>query len=160
MYACDFSLKLVVEYQPRWLNKPILISYSENRHVIKLLVESGRDALLQLCHAEFEDLVTNSEFTVLIQQKKAEEWERIFVDYTESCIEDRSIFELVSSSAVGLQHTYIHSHIHRHMHWKMHEHTHTHLICVLNINVPLFYIRLTLKVSLSLLWRNRVGHSR
>ena len=81
--------------------KSVLISYGVNRRVLPVPVDVERVYLLELCRTEFRDLIPQPHACVLTLQKKEEAWGGIFVDYTESAIEDKDIFQLVAVPMVG-----------------------------------------------------------
>ena len=95
--------------------KSVLVSYGENRRVLKVPVDAEREHVLELCRTEFRDLIPQRDNCVLALQKKEEVWGGVFVDYTESAIEDKAIFQLVAAvPVVRILWTCIYSHVATH----------------------------------------------
>ena len=80
--------------------KAVLVCFGDNRRVFTIppsseRTVSERESLLALCRSEFRELMPADTCTLTLQVKD-EDWGGIYVDYTESHVEDRSKFQLVA----------------------------------------------------------------
>ena len=87
------------------MEKQVLVCYGEHRRVISLDTSmdaclSEREALLVLCCREFSELIPDG--VTLTLQVKSEDWRGLYIDYVESTVPNKSIFQLVVSQTVSM----------------------------------------------------------